>query len=273
MDSATAWNGDLVGISDPELGPLADDGGPTQTMALLPGSPAIGAGTAVSGVTTDQRGQPLDTPTPDVGAYQAQSSSSLTGLTFSGLSSPSIGFGTAGVTISGTLANGAQAPQGESLAITLNGVSQQATIGAGGAFSTRFDTSKLAVSGSPYTVSYSYAGDTTFGAATDTEHVEGEPRHADGASHRRERHLHRQSLHRYRHGHRPGRSRFGQPRRRHPDADLLRGDLGHRHAPFRSARSGRAYTVVAAFPGSSDYEPVQSAVTFTIEPAASWAAR
>ena len=121
-----------MGISDPELGPLANNGGPTQTMALLPGSPAIGAGTAVSGVTTDQRGQPLDTPTPDVGAYQAQSSSSLTGLTFSGLSSPSIGFGTAGVTISGTLANGAQAPQGESLAITLNGVSQQATIAPAG---------------------------------------------------------------------------------------------------------------------------------------------
>ena len=32
---------------------------------------------------------------------------------------------------------------------------------------------------------------------------------------------------------------------------------------------GGTYTVVAAFPGSSDYEPVQSAVTFTIEPAAS----
>ena len=33
-------------------------------MALLPGSPAIGAGIVVSGVTTDQRGFPLDSPNP-----------------------------------------------------------------------------------------------------------------------------------------------------------------------------------------------------------------
>ena len=42
-------------------------------MALPLGSPAIGAGTAVEGVTTDQRGQPLDAPNPDIGAFQAQS--------------------------------------------------------------------------------------------------------------------------------------------------------------------------------------------------------
>ena len=31
-------------IGDPMLAPLADNGGPTQTMALLPGSPAIDTG-------------------------------------------------------------------------------------------------------------------------------------------------------------------------------------------------------------------------------------
>ncbi len=41
-------------------------------MALLPGSAAIGAGTAVSGITTDQRGLPLDSPLPDIGAFQTQ---------------------------------------------------------------------------------------------------------------------------------------------------------------------------------------------------------
>ncbi len=59
----------LTSLDGLSLGPLADNGGPTQTMALLPGSPAIGAGTAVAGVTTDQRGMPLDSP-PDIGAYQ-----------------------------------------------------------------------------------------------------------------------------------------------------------------------------------------------------------
>ena len=62
-------DGNQVGVTNPGLGPLADNGGPTETMALLPGSPAIGAGAAVSGVATDQRGDPLDSP-PDIGAYQ-----------------------------------------------------------------------------------------------------------------------------------------------------------------------------------------------------------
>ena len=64
----------LPGIiqTDPKLGPLANNGGPTQTMALLAGSPAIDAGVAINGVTTDQRGMPRTTP-PDLGAYQTGS--------------------------------------------------------------------------------------------------------------------------------------------------------------------------------------------------------
>ncbi len=68
--------GDLTGTAaaplDPMLAPLGSYGGPTQTMALLPGSPALGGGSMVSGVTTDQRGFPLDMPTPDIGAFQNQ---------------------------------------------------------------------------------------------------------------------------------------------------------------------------------------------------------
>ena len=74
-ESISGWVGsDLTGSFDvpldPLLAPLANNGGPTQTMALLPGSPAIRAGTAVSGITTDQRGQPVDFPSPDIGAFQ-----------------------------------------------------------------------------------------------------------------------------------------------------------------------------------------------------------
>ncbi len=47
--------GDLVN-TNPNLGPLQDNGGPTLTMALPAGSPAIDTGTSVSGVTTDQCG-------------------------------------------------------------------------------------------------------------------------------------------------------------------------------------------------------------------------
>ncbi len=65
------FTGGAVTGQDPLLGPLASNGGPTHTMALLPGSPAINAGVAVAGVTTDQRGFPLDSP-PDIGAFQVQ---------------------------------------------------------------------------------------------------------------------------------------------------------------------------------------------------------
>ena len=51
---------------DPMLGPLADNGGPTFTHALLAGSPAIDAGD--TDLVTDQRGEPRVDP-DDVGAY------------------------------------------------------------------------------------------------------------------------------------------------------------------------------------------------------------
>ena len=56
--------GQIVGsplTADPLLGPLQDNGGPTQTMAPAEGSPVIDAGSAF-GLTTDQRGlsRPFD---------------------------------------------------------------------------------------------------------------------------------------------------------------------------------------------------------------------
>lgn len=55
-------------VADPLLGPLQNNGGPTETRAPLPGSPAIGARTAgCSGV--DQRGVARTKPC-DLGAYE-----------------------------------------------------------------------------------------------------------------------------------------------------------------------------------------------------------
>ena len=45
------------------------NGGPTKTHALLAGSPAINAGTAVGAPTVDQRSGARDA-TPDIGAYE-----------------------------------------------------------------------------------------------------------------------------------------------------------------------------------------------------------
>jgi hypothetical protein len=61
--------GDQLNVTTPGLGALADNGGPTQTMALQPGSPAIGAG-GTSCPATDQRGVARAVPC-DIGAYEA----------------------------------------------------------------------------------------------------------------------------------------------------------------------------------------------------------
>ena len=73
--------GNVTG-KDPKLGALANNGGPTQTMALLPGSPAIDAANAAKPGSgkgacelTDQRGQPravsgAGKPICDMGAYE-----------------------------------------------------------------------------------------------------------------------------------------------------------------------------------------------------------
>ena len=59
--------------ADPLLSPLGNYGGPTQTFALLPGSPCLGAGVAVSGVTTDQRGvSRAQAHGTDIGAFESQ---------------------------------------------------------------------------------------------------------------------------------------------------------------------------------------------------------
>jgi Divergent InlB B-repeat domain len=68
--------------ADPLLGPLQDNGGPTETMAPAAGSPAIDAGDSF-GETTDQRGDPRPVDFPgientvggdgaDIGAFEAQ---------------------------------------------------------------------------------------------------------------------------------------------------------------------------------------------------------
>jgi hypothetical protein len=263
----------LTSLAGVGLAPLGDYGGPNQTIALLPGSPALGAGAAMSGITTDQRGEPLDAAV-DIGAFQSQgfvlaaapgttpqsaptgeafanplvvtvvarnpaepvaggvvsftvtpddtgagaglsaataviggdhgaqvtatanaiegtyivTASAAGGLTmprisltnlhnnrvrlaFTGLADESLSFGTATVTLSGTLAHGAQAPPpGEAVAVTLGGVTQQDIIGEGGAFTITFATAGLTVAGSPYAIDFRYTSDGTF-ASTSTTHT------------------------------------------------------------------------------------------------------
>ena len=71
-------NGNIVGgngnpVINADLGPLQNNGGPTQTMALLRGSPAIGQADNSQAPATDQRGVlRLDAAgeTTDIGAFE-----------------------------------------------------------------------------------------------------------------------------------------------------------------------------------------------------------
>jgi hypothetical protein len=260
----------LTSLAGLGLAPLGNYGGPTSTIALLPGCPAVDAGSnslIPVGVSIDQRGEPrVVDGTVDIGAFESQgftltpaagstpqtattgtsfanplaltvsannsvepvvggvvtftvepsggagatlSASSVTvgaggsaqvtatanstaghytvaaaaagatavsfnltnqqQIAFSGLSDQSIVYGTASVSFSGKIADGAQVPAGEDVGVTLNGITQQATIGSDGSFSTTFnDTAGLGVAGSPYTVGYSYSADGTFPATSAT---------------------------------------------------------------------------------------------------------
>ena len=63
---------DQIGVNDPQIGPLGDNGGDTLTHALLIGSPAYDAG-GNCGVATDQRGfaRPQGSAC-DIGAFEVQ---------------------------------------------------------------------------------------------------------------------------------------------------------------------------------------------------------
>jgi hypothetical protein len=67
---------DLLNIN-PQLGPLQNNGGPTQTMALLAGSPAIDAGDNTGAPAYDQRGPGFPrivNGVIDIGAFEVQTS-------------------------------------------------------------------------------------------------------------------------------------------------------------------------------------------------------
>ena len=71
VENNSDCTGTIVSSADPVLGSLADNGGPTMTLALLPGSPAINIADDASCPAADQRG--ISRPQGahcDLGAYE-----------------------------------------------------------------------------------------------------------------------------------------------------------------------------------------------------------
>ena len=85
---------------------------------------------------------------------------------FAELTNQTITYGST-VTFTGTLAAGSQAPAGEEVAVTLDGVTHDATIASDGSFSTQFTYANVVLNASStaYNVTYNYATDGAFGAA------------------------------------------------------------------------------------------------------------
>ena len=93
-DGSSGWSpGDLTGTNaaplDPQLGALQNNGGPTQTRALQPSSPAVNMGddtvtSAPTSLTTDQRGAGFPRKMGahvDIGAFEFDSATGGPDLT------------------------------------------------------------------------------------------------------------------------------------------------------------------------------------------------
>jgi Bacterial Ig-like domain (group 3)/Lamin Tail Domain len=86
---------------------------------------------------------------------------------FSNLSSPAITAGASSTPLGGRISFGLLIPTGN-VAITLNGVTQNANIQPDGSFSSNFATGSLVPANPPYTIAYGYGGDTNFNSASGT---------------------------------------------------------------------------------------------------------
>ena len=121
----------------------------------------INAGTYPTGVGASFAGE-----APYVGSSATNSLSvAQVSAGFSNLSSPTIECSTPTVDLSGNIAFGALIPSG-SVAITLDGVTQNAAIQADGSFSSTFAIGSLTPTGSPFSITYYYPGDVNFVSAS-----------------------------------------------------------------------------------------------------------
>ena len=145
------------------------DAPPSGASASLSAASAVTdtSGRASVAATADSTGG-MYAVTASAAGVTSSASFNLTNLIqplFSGLSDQTITYGTASVDVAGTLAAGSQVPTGDTIAITLDGVTQDAVIGSDGSFATTFTTATLHASSTAYAVTYAFAAQNPFFAA------------------------------------------------------------------------------------------------------------
>jgi len=155
--------GDQLNVN-PLLGPLQDNGGPTFTQALFPGSPAIDAGDNTNAPRFDQRGfTRIVNGTIDIGAYELQQASTVsTTTTLTSSANPSDYYAQA-VTFTAQVAAAdprAGTPTGTVTFKEGSTVLATATLSSG---QVRFTTSSLMPGA--HSISALYSGDTKFSAS------------------------------------------------------------------------------------------------------------
>jgi len=169
-------DGNIVGTAAANLGlaPLANNGGPTQTMALVDGSPAIGAGSTAlipAGVTTDQRGPGYPrilSGLVDIGAFEFKPVKTMTSVALTTGTNPSK-YGTA-LTFTATVTSTSGVPTGSVEfydGSTPLGAGNTLT-GSGNSATSTFTISTLSVSGSPHAINAEYTATVSFANSNST---------------------------------------------------------------------------------------------------------
>ncbi|MFZ5882703.1 MAG: beta strand repeat-containing protein, partial [Chloroflexota bacterium] len=163
--------------TDPKLGPLANNGGFTQTMALGVGSSAINqGGTVVACAASDQRGvtRPQGAAC-DIGAYEFDGAITLTVASATGTYGDT-------VNLSATLVSYGTPLSGKTVNFTLNGISVGSAVTNAGGVATLNSVSLAGIHAGTYPggtgsgIGASFAGDSIFVAGSDTDTLTVNPR-------------------------------------------------------------------------------------------------
>ena len=156
-----------VSTADLKLGSLADNGGPTKTIALGSGSVAINADACSPTLPTDQRGYTRATTgnTCDAGAYEFGAVNPIKSTTMSNVSGSGTYGGTA--TLTATLASSGVGVSGVSVSFKLNGTSVGSANTNGSGVATLSNVSLSGIGGGNHSnyVNASFAGNGSYSSS------------------------------------------------------------------------------------------------------------